>query len=224
MRIKIPLLFFISLFIAVSAFSQTADENLLERVEIKFSLQGEPTIEDVGFNDPKSTWKIEYQLFLSDWDALKKIGRCGVRESPTLPEYCSDTTDKKLDKRVKKLSRFIAKGKFTRKQLAVNANREIIETVNFTPEVVNIFNEASKIYNKNPVFVFFVKTKISTKNSAGKKFKKQYMTEGLHWLKIYKPDNSFDYWNLSKLSYSLTILKDENGSLFLRKGYTRFGQ
>jgi hypothetical protein len=223
MKRKMVSSLFFALCVAASAFSQSTDENLFEKVEIKFELQGEPSSEEVGFNDLRSSWKVEYQLFLSDWDRLKKLGRCGVKESASSREYCSDTIDKKLDKGIKKIALFVSKGKFTKNQLASDPNREIIETVKFTPEVINIFNEASKIYQKNPVFVFFVKTSISTRDRAGKKVKKKYTTEGLHWLKIYKADGSFDYWNVAKLSHTLNIVKKEDGTLALRKGYTHVG-
>lgn len=206
------------------AFSQEAENNLLEKVDIRFSLDGDPTPDDAGFSDPKSNWKIEYQLYLSDWDELKKLGRCGLRETPDSLAYCSGAIDKKFDKRLKKVSRFMAKGKLVRTQLSNDANREIIETVNFSPEVINAFNDAAKVYEKNPVFVFFVKTSLKTRTPNGKKFKKKTMAEGLHSLKIYKIDKTFDYWNLAKLSYSLTISKDKDGSLILRKSYTHSGQ
>lgn len=223
MRLNILLILLITLLCVVSTVAQNAKENLLEKVDLTFYVEGSPTIEDVGFNNPKSSWKIEYQLYLSDWNTLKKLGRCGVKDEGTSKEYCSPTINQKLDKRIKKIAVLVSKGKFSRNRLSVESNRKIIETVNLTPEVIEIFNQASQIYEKNPVFVFYVKTKISTKNSAGAKLKKKYMTEGLHWLKIYKLDKSFDYWNLAKLSFRTEVVKMEDGSLELQVGYTHFG-
>lgn len=224
MRLKALIVAIFCLCLITPAFSQEAENNLLEKVEIRFSLDGDPAPEDVGFNDSKSIWKIEYQLYLSDWDDLQKLGRCGVRQAPDSPPYCEHTVDKKLNKKVKKVSRLMSKGKFTRTQLYLESNREILEPVKFSPEVINAFNEAAKVYAKNPVYVFFVKTSIKTKAPNGKNFQKKFMTEGLHSLKIYKADKTFDYWNLAKLSYWLTIAKEKDGALYLRKSYTHSGQ
>lgn len=224
MKLRILVFLILCAFVPNAAFAQSAQENLLEKVDIRFLLDGDPSASDVGFDDPKSTWKIEYQLYLTDWDDLQKLGRCGVRQAPDSPAYCSHTVDKNLDKKVKKVSRIMSKGKFVKTQLSSDANREILETVNFSPEVIAAFNEAAKVYAKNPVYVFFVKTSIKIKAPSGKKFKKKFMTEGLHSLKIYKVDKTFDYWNLAKLSYWLTIAKEKDGALYLRKGYTHTGQ
>lgn len=220
MKLDILRILLITLFCVISIAAQDAKENLLEKVDLTFYVEGSPTIEDVGFNNPKSSWKIEYQLYLSDWDALKKLGRCGVKNESDSKEYCSHTINKKLDKRIKKIAVLVSKGKFSRNRLSVESNRKVVETVNLAPEVIEIFNQAAQIYEKNPVFVFYVKTKISTKNSAGAKLKKKYVTEGLHSLKIYKTDRSVDYWNVAKLSFGISVVKDEAGSLRLQAGYT----
>jgi hypothetical protein len=223
MRLNILLILLITLLCVVSTVAQNAKENLLEKVDLTFYVEGIPTIESVGFNNPKSSWKIEYQLYLSDWNSLKKLGRCGVKDEGSSKEYCSPTVKQKLDKRIKKIAVLVSKGKFSRNRLSVESNTRIVETVNLTPQVIEIFNQASQIYENNPVFVFHVKTKVSTKNSAGKKLKGRYMTEGLHWLKIYKLDKSFDYWNIAKLSFGIRVVESRNGSLELQGGYTHFG-
>lgn len=64
---------------------------------------------------------------------------------------------------------------------------------------------------------------IVKQNSAGAKLKKKYMTEELHGLKIRKLDKTFDYLNIAKLSFSLDIDKEKDGSLRLRAGYAHFG-
>jgi hypothetical protein len=220
MKLNILRILLITLFCLIPTVAQDAKENLLEKVDLTFYVEGSPTVEDVGFNNSKSSWKIQYELYLSDWDALKKIGRCGVKTEDALQEYCSHTINQKLDKRIKKIAVLLSKGKFSRNSLSVESNRKIVETVNLTPEVIETFNQASKIYEKNPVFVLYVKAKISTKNSTGAKLKKKHMTEGLHSLKIYKSDKSVDYWNIAKLSFGLGVEKEKDGSLTLRAGYT----
>lgn len=223
MKSNILRILLITLFCVIPIVAQDAKENLLEKVDLTFFVEASPTTEDVGFNNPKSSWKIEYELYLSDWDALKKIGRCGVKNEAASPEYCSDTINQKFDKRIKNFAVLVSKRKFSKNRLSVESNRKVVETVNLTPEIVETFNQAARIYEKNPVFVFYVKAKISTKNSTGAKLKKKYTTEGLHWLKIYMSDKTFDYWNIAKLSFGLGVEKMKDGALTLRAGYTHFG-
>ena len=67
-------IFLLALFNAVSAQNETL--NLLEKVDLTFSLSGEPAPADVGFDNPKSSWKLKYELYLTDFAELEKIGRC----------------------------------------------------------------------------------------------------------------------------------------------------
>ena len=54
------------------SFAQDRAENLLEKVELKFSLSGDPTPENVGFGYRKSYWRLEYELVLTDSSTLIK--------------------------------------------------------------------------------------------------------------------------------------------------------
>lgn len=220
--LSIPLLTFL---FAISAFAQQNPQgNLLEKIDLTFYIESEPTIEDAGFINPKSSWKIEYQLYLSDRGELTKIGRCGTGENEQERKGCSHTTNKKPDKRIKKISVLLSKKKYKRNNLAVDSNRKIVETVNFSPEVIETFNQAAKVYEKNPAFVLFVKVNVSTKNSAKARLKEKYMTEGIHWLKIYNFEGKpFDYWNVSKLSFGNRVIKQNDGSLKLGMGFTQAG-
>lgn len=214
-------LFLVSLIFVQTSAAQT--EDLLKKIDLTFYLDAEPETEDVGFSNPKSNWKIDYQLYLSDWKTLEKIGRCGVRQDANSKAYCSHTTGKKLDKKSKKLSSFISAGKFEKTALSEASNRTFTIPVELSAQAIAEFNEAAKVYDKNPVLIFYVKAAVSTKNSAGKKLKKKYRTEGAHFLKFYLENKTFDYFNLSKLSFGLTIVKNAKGELELRTGYTHFG-
>lgn len=215
---------FLLFLFAISALAQQPPENLLEKTELTFYIEAEPTIADAGFNNPKSSWKIEYQLYLTDRAELTKIGRCGAGETEQEKKGCSHTVNQKPDKRIKKISVLLSKKKYKRNNLAADSNRKIVETVNFSPEVIETFNQAAKVYEKNPTFVLFVKVSVSTKNAAKAKLKKKYMTEGIHWLKIYNFEGKpFDYWNVSKLSFGSRVVKENDGSLRFGVGYTQVG-
>lgn len=72
MKLKVLRILLIALFCVIPTVAQDAKENLLDKVDLTFFVKGNPTVEDAGFNNPKSFWRIEYELYLFDWDALKK--------------------------------------------------------------------------------------------------------------------------------------------------------
>ena len=211
MNRKLLSILFVPFLFVVSTFAQITQENLLDKVELRFSLNGEPNPVDVGFDNPKSFWKLNYELYLTDFTELEKIGRCEKDEF--LRHICPLNYDKKLDKRIRKSSTKITKGSFTRKSLLTEANREVIIPINLQPNIVEIFNQATKVSDKNPTFVLFVNTKASTKNSAKAKFKKKYSTNGVNPLKFASSNETREYWNIRNLSLNLTITKGENGQL-----------
>lgn len=224
MKRKIWLVLPLMLAFAGASFAQETAPNLLEKVVLTFYLEADPSVAAVGFDRAQSSWKIEYRLYLTDRNSLAKIGRCGIEEGGGEAKGCSHTTNKKPDARIRKISLLLSKKKYKRTRLDIAANRKILETVNFSPEVVEIFNQAAKVYEKNPTFVLFVKVGVSTKNSAKVKLKKKYATEGIHWLKIYNFEGKpFDYWNISKLSFGAQVVREPDGSLRLGAGFTHAG-
>ncbi len=202
-------IFLLALFNAVSAQNETS--NLLEKVELTFSLSGEPAPADVGFDNPKSSWKLKYELYLTDFAELEKIGRCHKDEVGR--HICLPVFDKKIDKRIRKISTKIRKGNFARKSLINESNREVVISINLSPEIVEIFNQAVKAPDKNPTFVLFVTTRASTKNSAKAKFRKKYSVSGIKPLKLASSNKTSEYWNVKVLSLHLTITKEEDGQL-----------
>lgn len=205
------LMAFLALLSSVSA-QETVSANLLEKVDLIFHLSGEPSPVEVGFDNRKSYWKLEYELFLADSAELEKLGRCKRNELKQL--NCFMPSDKKLDKKIKKISLRITKGKFTKKQLSSESNREVAIPVPLSPAVIETYNQAAKIFEKNPTFVLFIKTSASTRTAAKLKFKKKLRTSRVFPLKTFAVENkSFDYWNVKSLIVGFSIRKGEDGKL-----------
>ena len=211
----LPVLLAVFLF-AFSSSAQNVTGNLLENTDLHFSLEGEPASQDVGFDNPKSSWKVKYELYLTDFSELEKLGICTRNEGNQ--HICPVIREKKLNKQIKKKSLKISKGGFTRKPLSNEANREVVIPVNLPPNIIEIFNQATKIPEKNPTFVLFVSEKISVKNSAKIKLKEKYSITGIRNLKNASSNQTFDYWNVSRLSLSISVVKQEDGRLRLVGG------
>ncbi len=188
--------------------AQDSAENLLEKVDLGFSLSGEPTPESVGFDNSKSYWILEYELVLTDSFTLEKIGRCHRNETYQLD--CPLNTSKKLNKQIRKISTRIAKGKFKKQGLLADSSRDIKVPIQLSAEVIDIFNKAVTS-NNNPTFVLFVKTKAFTKTSDKVKFKKKFSTSGVHPLKFYRSDKTFNnFWNIKIFGVSFNLQRDGN--------------
>jgi hypothetical protein len=195
--------------LAVCAPAQNA-ENLIDKVELNFELFGDSGTADVGFGDPKSYWKVEYELMLADFSDLQKIGRCTQLENLQL--YCPLSDDKKMVKKIRKLSLAIAKGRFDKTGLGSEENRSVRIPINLSAQAVELYNRAETGEN-NPTFVLYVKTKAKTKNAAGAKFKKKTWTSQLRPLKFYNQDKTFGFWNVTNIGISFGILQKDNGRL-----------
>ena len=210
------------LLLSIVGFAQDIEQKRFEKIDVSFNLSSASSNEAVGFDNPKSSWKIDYALYIADFAELETIGKCGLLENRQV-KTCSNLTDKKLDKKIRKVARLVSKGKVSRKNLSSDSNRDFIENIKLKPEILGIFDEASKINDKNPVLIFYVNARVSAKNSEGAKLKKKYKTEGLRWLKNYQPDKTILYSDLSKLSFKLEVEKRDDGSLNIRVGYVHFG-
>lgn len=203
-------------------FNSLSQENDFDKLNLTFQLEGEPTIEEVGFDNPKSSWKVKYEVFVADFAELEKLGKCGYVEGRSI-KNCSNLTDKKLDKKIRKMATRIGTGKLSQNQLSKDENRKLIRTLELPLKAFNIFQEARQIYEKNPVLIIYISSKISTKNSSGNKLKKRYETEGFNWWKIYNADKTIEYRDLAKLTYHLVVQKTKDGLLQLNVGYVHFG-
>jgi hypothetical protein len=204
------------LIFAASVFAQTNQENLLENVEIKFTLESEPTPQDVGFDNPKSFWKVKYELYLTDFSEMEKLG---LRKIHNGLKYLSPIVrDKSFNKRIKKKSIKISKGNFAKKSLSIETNREVIIPINLPPNVIEIYNQAVKIPEKNPTFVLFVTEKVSVKNSAKAKLKEKYLITGFRPLKHSASNQNHEYWNVRNISLNISVARREDGKLQLFGG------
>ena len=145
--------------------------------------------------------------------------KLGLRKIHNNLKYLSSIVrDKSYNKRIKKSSTKISKGNFTKKSLSIETSREVIIPVNLTPNVVEIFNQATKIPEKNPTFVLLVKEKVSVKNSAKAKLKEQYLITGFRPLKHSGSNQTYEYWNVKNISLNISVAKRDDGKLKLVGG------
>lgn len=196
---------FAILLFAISSFAQERAENLLEKTELNFALSADADSQDVGFENPKSSWKVKYELFLTDFAELEKLGVCS-RDAEGR-HICLPIREKKLNKRIKKKSSKLRAGNFVRKNLSTESNRSVVVPVNLAPNVIETFNQAKKLPEKNPTFVLFVTEKISVKNSANLKLKQKNSRIGINNLKNAMSNQNFEYWNISCLLVRSSIAK-----------------
>ncbi len=135
-------IFFVALFANVAlsqtpnATPQMVSANLLEKIDLKFNLTGTPKPEDVGFDDRKGSWKLKYELLLSDKNTIDAlISKVYENCKNTAANYskCVGKGEKKLDKKFKKIALFLSRGVFVKNPILPEAQREIIVPVKFTP-------------------------------------------------------------------------------------------
>ena len=95
----LPILLVIFLF-ALSSVAQTTTKNLLEETNLHFLLEGVPNAQDVGFDNPKSSWKVKYELYVTDFSEMEKLGL--NRLSGGYKYLAPMIENKKLNKQIKK--------------------------------------------------------------------------------------------------------------------------
>jgi hypothetical protein len=176
------------LLLAANAQAQDGNENRPTKVELNFQLAGDAKTAEAKFNDPKSKWKLQYELFLTDFSTLENSGRC-KRNEETGRFVCMFLPNKKIEKqinkKIKKASRRVAKGKLTNKNSVLDSSRQITIFVALSPTFKEIFDEAIGSKEKNPTFVLFIKTTSSNKDDSGKKIGNAFSTSSFHTLKNY---------------------------------------
>ena len=194
--------------------SDQTSSNLLEKVNLKFDLTGNPIPKDVGFDNPKSVWKLKYELRLLNQDGVRALQvNLYVNCKNDSPEYqkCMSKANKKLSKGYAQSALLIAKGEFQRIGLMSQTNRETTIPIKFAPEIVSIFNKAAELQD-NPVFILHIRSKtlgkISTQNKL--KFKRSIRFE--FPLKLQKKDGSFDFYNITNFGASVIVSKEDDGT------------
>jgi len=217
----VPVIFFVLLF-ANLALSQTPDAtpqiisaNLLEKIDLKFSLTGTPKPEDVGFDDRNGSWKLKYELRLSDEKTIDDlISKAYAKCKNTAANYlkCVAKANKKLGKQYKKIAILLSRGAFVKNPLLPEAQREIVVPVKFTPDVIRIFNDAAQSA-ANPVFLLQMKSRVSAKTSTKKKVRYKNSVSFQYPLKSVRRDGSFEFYNVTVFGASFEIDK-QSGSGF----------
>ncbi|MBA3334832.1 MAG: hypothetical protein H0T08_04395 [Acidobacteria bacterium] len=180
---------------------------------MKFNLTGTPKPEDVGFDDRKGSWKLKYELLLSDKNTIDAlISKVYANCKNTAANYskCVGKGEKKLDKKFKKIALFLSRGVFVKNPILPEAQREIIVPVKFTPEVIRIFNEAAQSA-ANPVFLLQMKNRVSAKTSTKKKVRYKQAIRFQYPLKLVRRDGSFEFYNVNVFGASFEIDKKSNG-------------
>ena len=205
----------LTLIFTASIFSQTPQENLLENVELKFILQSDPNPQDVGFDNPKSYWKVKYELYVTDFSETEKLGLSKINDGY---KYLTPLIEnKKFNKQIKKNSTRILKGGFTKKMLLSEANREIAIVVKLPQSIVEIFNQA-KNTGKNPTFVIFNTQKVYVENSAKSELKRKQFIIDFVSLKLILDNQQTKCRDLRTMHLTTKITKQENGELEYRGG------
>lgn len=197
------------------AFPQTASPNLLEKIQLRFDLAGNPTPADVGFDDSKSRWKLRYELLLSDEKTIRDLQSnisANCRQNSSGYSKCVSKANKKSDKKYKKTALFISRGAFEKTALSSSSNRSILVPVEFNPEVIGIFNKASESTD-NPVFILQIKSRVTAKTAA--KIKVRYKTSIAcqYPLKFVRSDGSFDFYNVTTFGANVIVAKENDGNI-----------
>lgn len=180
-------------------------------VTAAFVLDGTPTPESVGFDNPKSYWKFSYELrFLDDgskefelWEKIDAKFKNGSNK-PVSPSKRS----KLLDRGVKRASVLVTKGKIKRRPLTSPQNREILIPVKLTSQIQQIIAESAGS-DRNPEFIIYVKGKLSTRTTSGLKFKEKYAISFSCPVKIRSLDRKL-YWASNRCGVSLEALNEDN--------------
>lgn len=192
----------------------TSAPNLLEKIELKFNLTGMPTPEEVGFDNRKSSWKLKYELLLSDEKtiaALTSKAYVNCKDSDATYQKCVTKTNKKLDREYRKVALFVSRAAFVKNTLLSSAEREILVPVNFSPDVIRVFNEAAAQSAANPVFLLQIKSKVTGKTSTGEKIKYKTTTRFQYPLKFIRSDGSYEFYNITIFGASVGIDRKPDG-------------
>lgn len=214
-NIKISLLLiFLSFSLPVSALSQNTNtekaESPYKTVNLKFVLEGSPTAEDVGFDNPKSFWQFRYELRFLDEKFNFQYFKEKENEPQSERRKRIRKNNKAYDKAWKKYGVLVFKGKIAKTPLLSAASREIIIPVNLSPEIRDVLAKAGSS-RQNPEFRISLNGKISTKTISNFKFKRKVTQSFVCPTKILSKDAQ--YWLTNICGISVEILKKEEGRI-----------
>ena len=180
-------------------------------VAAAFVLDGTPTPESVGFDNPKSYWKFSYELrFLDDgnkelelWEKIDAKFKNGSSKPVS-----SSKRSKLFDRGMKRASVLVAKGKIKRRPLTSPQNREILIPVKLPSQIQQSIAESAGS-DRNPEFIIYVKGKLSTRTTSGLKFKEKYAIRFPCPVKIRSLDRK-PYWASNRCGVSLEAINENN--------------
>lgn len=184
-------------------------------INLKFVIEGLPNADDVGFDNPKSTWQFKYELRFVDDD--KKIYSVAKSFSEVPNETQTERTkritknNKEFDKAWKKLGVVVVKGSISKTQLLEAKNREITIPVKLTPAILDILAKASLTLD-NPEFRLKVSGKVSLKTKDNLKFKGKFTPSWLCPTKLISLKENKQFWMMNTCGAS-TEIQRENGKL-----------
>lgn len=196
--------------------SQAESSNVLDKITLRFDVEALPAPEAVGFDDPKSKWKMEYELRLSDAKTISGLhlgAYANCQQNTPGYQKCVGKVNRKLNKIYKKTALFITKGKFQKAPLSSEANRTINFPVELTPDAISIFNKSLESID-NPTFILIVKGKVSSKTSGGMKIKYRPSVTFQYPLKLVKKDGSFDFYNITIMGATVRITNENNKIIY----------
>lgn len=161
-------------------------QNSVDKITLKINLNGLPTAEGVGFNDPKASWKVKYTLRIVDTAAFEK-------NAVPVHQIKSSTKYKKIGKSIKK-------GGFKRKQLLNEENRT------FSTDVV-FDNKTKQMLSSGKSYTFLFRVQYQLKSTFLKK-KIKYAAE----FPIPAADNEILGLVDGSVSVIITLEKQSEGS------------
>lgn len=186
------------------------DESPYKTMNLKFVLAGSPSLEDVGFNNPKSFWQFRYELrFLSEKFPFKYFKE-KENESQKERQKRIRKNNKDYDKGWKKHGILVASGKVMKTNLLSAGNREIIIPVNLTPEIMSVLANAAGTW-QNPDFRISLNGKISTQTNSKLKFKRKTNPSFVCPTKVQTKEAQ--YWIMNTCGISIEIRKMEAGKI-----------
>lgn len=214
MKISTNLTLFVFLILILPAIAvcqnSAPDEPPYRTMNIKFVLEGTPSPEDVGFNNPKSFWQFRYELrFLKESFPFQSF-REKQGESQKEREKRIRKNNKLYDKGWKKNGVLVTKGTISKTQLLSAANREIKIPVNLTPEITNILAKAGNTW-ENPDFRISLRGKLLTQADSNTKLKRKLTHSFVCPTKIQTKQSQ--HWVTNTCGISFELRKDDNGKV-----------
>jgi hypothetical protein len=206
---------------AISVFPQDSKPAApYEVMNLKFVIEGSPNSEDVGFDNPKSTWQFKYELrflkeekLLTEKSKYKPFVMSANAPQESAEEYKKrvKNNNKNFDRAWKKLGTVVVKGSISKTQLLEAKNREITIPVKLPPEILNVLAQASQTLD-NPEFRLKISGKISLTTKDNLKFKSRFKPDWVCPTKLINQTDNKQFWMMNTCGSS-TEIKRENGKL-----------